>query len=463
MPNPHLTKLAESGQTLLEVSLVSPAGLVNAGQTCRVILPGGQQVDAIAQTPINSNRVQIAITDDGQALAWCQTAPSRIESSTPDLMRFEPEPEPVRLVFGVYLLYSVEDGGDRIFWLKTPNREVELLSLPTAKSVATNYLGTMGGNDYYAPPGTDTSGVSAVVNSFTTGLFEVSGEVLGGETFVMDDFANPPPHDFAFDNLIAATASTITQSFGLQWTSQNLLVVPNEPFTYLGVQNLYFAYQGAGLSSVTATTISDMTLDISIFNGDAITELPAGSPPPSSADLEYEAWLSVGAGLPAFVTIKERYSDAPGSEYERIYLIDVDTAGQAVSTTYTYDEAITTRPDNWRDLIENYLPAAEQVIDDGVCTEFYSTNNSANLATYSGRSYLADVDLEQVVGEGTLLELIESGEGGRFSVDVSVFQDAPGECQLSRTKQIAQRLRAPSQTAITLETIAVLVPREYRL
>ncbi|MEL6854344.1 MAG: hypothetical protein AAFO83_04465 [Cyanobacteria bacterium J06607_13] len=365
--------------------------------------------------------------------------------------------------FGIYLLYSVEDGGNRVFWLKTLRQEIQLLSLPAAKSVATNYVGTMGGNDYYAPPGTDTSGVSAVVNSFTTGLFEVAGETLGGETFVMDDFANPPRHTFAFDNLIAATASTETQSFGLQWTSRNLLVVPNEPFVYLGAANLYFAYRGAEFTPVTATTISNMTLDISIFNGEAITELPAGSPPPSSADLEYEAWLSVGAGNTAFVTIKERYSDATGSEYEKVYLIDVDAAGQAVSTTYTYDEAIETRPDNWRNLIENYLPAAEQVIDNGVCSEFYSTDNSANIVNYSGRSYLADVDLEQAIGEGTLLGLIESGESGRFGVDVSALQDAAGECQLSRTKQIAQRLRASSQPAITLETIAVLVPRSFSL
>ena len=87
---PQLTRLYQAGLRSFEATIASGRSFVRAGQQCRLRLPDGSQANFTAQTDINSNRVQVLITDRGEGLAWCLSAGQVMDSRLLNYRRERP-------------------------------------------------------------------------------------------------------------------------------------------------------------------------------------------------------------------------------------------------------------------------------------------------------------------------------------------------------------------------------------
>ena len=88
---PQLTRLYQAGLRSFEATVTSGRSFVRAGQQCRLRLPDGTQANFTAQTDINSNRVQVLITDQGEGMAWCLSAGQVTDSRLLDYRRERPD------------------------------------------------------------------------------------------------------------------------------------------------------------------------------------------------------------------------------------------------------------------------------------------------------------------------------------------------------------------------------------
>jgi hypothetical protein len=87
---PQLKRLYDQGLRLFNARPASANAYVRAGQQTRLVLPDGSQANFIAQTDINGGIVEVAITEQGEGLAWCSSASSIANQRLADLRRERP-------------------------------------------------------------------------------------------------------------------------------------------------------------------------------------------------------------------------------------------------------------------------------------------------------------------------------------------------------------------------------------
>jgi len=341
-------------------------------------------------------------------------------------------PAPVGLNAAV--LYSVENGNNREFWVVTPSYTVKVLEIPIEVTESPSIsIGNAVG---------DSATVSGSATNGDGGSFgSISGTL-------------PPGTSVSFD---ISTTAVYTSGTGFVTARSSLTTSGQSSAGKNSAGTIFSSGSGSGSTllfaagSGSGVVVSQPALNVlasGSVSGDASVTHTITSISSRITPIDYDAWISATA-TEVFVTVRHELD----TDWQHLDLVTIDSQGiVSSSTSYQIGDTVATRSANWRNNFEDFTPISGQPANSDPCYDLYE--NSADVNAQSNTLFYS-VNRSQLVS-GITLEAYLEGTAGSINVESDKITtiNSGGSCSTDSTDSISIKLE--SRGSDTVEGIAVI-------
>ncbi len=422
----------------------------NPGQLVWVRTSAGD-FPCLAQTEVNSAQVTVVIEDSGRPHVFCNSSPVVAIERVVRKERGYPRVGGAEEKSSVAVLYSVVNGSNREFWVKTASTDLKIFEFTNSKTLRPIF--SWGEN----------IGDSVSISGSASTPANLTGVPTGG--FFDSNATVVCPSGTAATLGITASASLVSDGTNRLGNTRSTLsslpqaAVNSSTPTDTETGDTFISGSSPGGLNLGKARLFNVGIQMtaSPFTGGAISWSGTVSHTIQqifsyTRTTPYEAWMSA-TNEKIYVTIKHLndslQQDDPltaNDSFDRLQIIELSRSGSIVATTaYQIGDSVPSNPLNWRDVLSNFRQVADQPASLDECIDDYKGSSSTNLL--NGEK--TDIPLTQVISGQTLRVLLQTTSGSiAASLSTRTATSSGGACVLGAETLTTTQVPSPGRGRI---------------